>query len=423
MSRILGVDTSTIDNISGLGTSSGGIDPVPATTDTGIVVCPRNTVPYGPYSKTELTEYSNLAHMFQLSDMTGVAKLVASTYHWGALKTNGEFYLGGWSAVNNMGLAYADAQGVIASGGLTLNLSGVSKIVPHSSGWFAIKTNGELWYSGSVTSYFTATQASYMWRQVSMGNDDWYDIAAYPGYPQTVIAIKGAAGSRYLYASGRGTSYGTGQGSTSTLSAFTRVKSSSGTDLAESMSMVKTSYSSCIAISDSGKLYTWGDNPYKQLGTGNNTDKPYATQIPNDPEDWNDCWINRYGGWAKNTSGEMFLSTSTTSWKVQSSTGGTFSQVGSDTDFEDLALQDQTTSSLGYPSWAKKGGVWHVMFYSSIPEGGWAGEAQQSAPSGTSYVTLNSILQANDTTGTVDYLLPYTSASANNNTGLMLALS
>ena len=119
----------------------------------------------------------------------------------------------------------------------------------------------------------------------------------------------------------------------------------------------------------------------------------------------------------------MFLSTSTTSWKVQSSTGGTFSQIGSDTDFEDLAIQDQTTSSLGYPSWAKKGGVWHVMFYSSIPEGGWAGEAQQSAPSGTSYVTLNSILQANDTTGTVDYLLPYTSSSANNNTGLLLALS
>ena len=421
MSKILGVDTSTIDNISGIGSSSGGIAAVPATTDTGIVVCPKNSSPYGPFSTAELAEYSNLAHMFQLSDMTGVAKLVNNNYQWGALKTNGEFYIGGYTQNYQMGLSSTAASAVANNGGLALSLSGVSKIVPHQFGWFAIKTNGEMWYTGYPTPYFTAAQAAYVWRKMSVGTDDWYDITAYPGNPYQVIAIKGAAGSRYLYASGRGTSYGTGQGSTSTLSAFTRVKSSSGTDLAESMSMVKTSYASCIAISDSGKLYTWGDNPSRQLGTGNTTDKQYATQIPNDPEDWSDCWINRYGGWAKNTSGEMFLSTSTTQWKVQSSTGGTFSQVGSDTDFEDLAIQSQTTSSLGYISFAKKGGVWHVCHASTIPAGEWAGEAASSAI--TSYVTVNSILQANDITGTVDYLLPYVSSSANNNTGLMLALS
>ena len=422
MSKILGVDTSTIDNISGLGTGSGGIAAVPATTDTGIVVCPKNSSPYGPFSTAELAEYSNLAHMFQLSDMTGVAKLFYNTSNWGVLKTNGEFHIGGWGNASYMGLSSSAASAAIANGGLTLSLSGVSKISPASHGWFAIKTNGEMWYAGYNAPYFTATQASNTWRQLSVGADDWYDIAAYPANPYQVIAIKGAAGSRYLYASGRGNNYGTGQGSTSTLSAFTRVKSSAGTDLAESMSMVKISYSSCLAISDSGKLYTWGDNPNKQLGSGNTTDKQYATQIPNDPEDWNDCWISRFGGWAKNTSGEMFLSTGSGGFQVQSSRGGTFSQVGSDTDFEDLAIQHQTTSSLGYPSFAKKGGVWHVCFgYPGIPAGGWAGEAAVSAI--TSYVTVNSILQANDITGTVDYLLPYVSSSANNNTGLMLALS
>ena len=95
MSKIIGVDTANIDNISGLGTGAGGISPVPATTDSGIVVCPTNVSLQFPYSSAEFSAYSNPIHMYQLSSLTGVAELGHGTWAWGALLSNGDLYTGG----------------------------------------------------------------------------------------------------------------------------------------------------------------------------------------------------------------------------------------------------------------------------------------------------------------------------------------
>jgi len=75
MSKIIGVDTANIDNISGLGAGGGGVEAAPVTTDTGIVVCPYNLAPYGPFSKAEASSYTNPINMLQVSDITGIQKL------------------------------------------------------------------------------------------------------------------------------------------------------------------------------------------------------------------------------------------------------------------------------------------------------------------------------------------------------------
>tara|TARA_R110002167_G_scaffold89273_1_gene240814 strand:+ start:11792 stop:13081 length:1290 start_codon:yes stop_codon:yes gene_type:complete len=429
MSKILGVDTSTIDNISGLGTGSGGIAAVPATTDTGIVMCLISTPAQYPFSAAELADYGNPAHMFQLSDITGIVSMTSHIYTYGALKSNGEFYVGTNNTNKHQhGLSGTDAADAATNGGMFLALSGVSVAVAHNYGYFAIKTDGTLWFSGSVGSWLTSaalgggsTTSNNGWAQV--GSDtDWHDIHVYTNYPNLAVAIKGAAGSRYLYTTGYGNSYGTGQGNTTRLQAWTRVKSSSGTDLDESISVAKCSYGSGIAVSDSGKLYTWGENAYKMLGDGNNADKPYATQITSDPEDWNDCWITRYGGWAKNTSGEMYMSTNQSSWRIEPNTGGLFTKIGTDTDYEDLAVYWMTTQSMNYMVFAKKGGSWYVSHGGSAA-GEWQGSTAASATTQGAWVAINDVLTQNDITGTVDHLHCFYSQNSQSDPAVMFALS
>ena len=427
MSKILGVDTSTIDNISGLGVGGGGISAVPVTTDTGIVLCPVNSSLGKPFSENELSAYDNPTHMYQVSDITTVVQMSYNAYAYGALKSNGDFYVGGWANASYMGMSSSDAASVVADGGMKLSLSGAVKIESHQYGFFAIKTDGTLWWCGQVSSYLNSaalgggsTVSSNGWTQI--GSDtDWHDIVTYINWPSSAMAIKGASGSRYLYATGYGTNYATGQGSTSTLYNWTRVKSSSGTDLNESMSVVKTSYGSSLAVSDSGKLFSWGENGYGGLGQGNTTDKPYATQV-GVATNWDDCWVSRFVGLAKNTSGEMYMSTRLSSFRIEPSTDKTFTKIGTDTDYQDIRLYHKTTSSLDYTVFVKKGGSWFVS-HDGVTAGRWAGSTAAAATSQGTWVALNTVLQDNDITGTVDDIMPFESSNANSAAAVMFALS
>ena len=427
MSKIIGVDTSIIDNISGLGTGGGGIPAVPATTDTGVVLCVQNSSLRGPYSAATFGDYSNPAHMFQVSELTGVVEMDASYNAWGVLLSNGNLYIGSHQNAPYMGVSQTDALDAINNGGLVLSFTNVSKFGFLPNGIMAIK-NGGLYWAGSTSGVLDSTgtgqgttNAFYEWKQI--GTDtDWYDFASFSGYPYQVIAIKGASGSRYLYATGYNTNYGTGQGTNSgTLNSFTRVKSAASTDLSESFSKVAISYSSALAVTDSGKLFSWGENAYGPLGTGDTTDKQYATQVGTDT-DWSNCWVQRYGGFAMKTDGTMYMSTSRGQWRIEPSTSSTFTQIGTDTDYEDLVLAKNTTSNFGYIVFAKKGGSWYVSS-NPVGGGGWVGASYWSGSSEGTWVTVNDALTENDITGTIDAVHVFESNSNFGQTQIFFALS
>jgi alpha-tubulin suppressor-like RCC1 family protein len=369
--------------------------------------------------------------MYQLSSLTGVVALGSGAFSWGALLSNGNLYTGGGSNPNQLGIsssAVPSPSTLVSDGGLGLSLSGVSKVAFGGQTIFAIKTDGTLWWAGSVSSYLnntgtgqSTTNSTYGWTQI--GSDtDWYDIKVYPNFPYQAIAIKGSSGSRYLYACGANNNYGTGQGtnSGSTLS-WTRVKSAASTDLSESISKIALSYASCLAVTDSGKLFSWGENQYGALGSGNTTDKPYATQVGTDT-DWTNCWVQRYGGFALKSGGTMYMSTSRSSWRIEPSTTSTFTQIGTDTDYQDIAVFSNYSASMNYAVFAKKGGSWYVSA-NQILGGAWPGSSYWGGSSEGTWTAINDALTENDITGTIDVVYPFYSSSNANVPQLMFALS
>ena len=430
MSKIIGVDTANIDSIAGLGTGGGGggITPVPSTTNSGILLCPTNAGLKDPYSAGELSSYSNPVHMYQISNLTGVVKICQGSYFWGVLLSNGNLYVGGSANASYLGVDSTTATNLVNNGGLALSLSGVSKFTSIGNGIFAIKTNGELWWAGSTNGLLDntgtgqgTTSSFYGWTRVG-SDSDWYDIDAYPQYPVQAIAIKGSAGSRYLYACGPNTNYGTGQGTNSgSILSWTRVKSAASTDLSESFSKISISYASCLAVTDGGKLFSWGENQYGLLGSGNTTDKPYATQVGAD-EDWTNCWACRFGGFALKSNSTLYMSTSWSAWRIEPSTSSQFTQIGNDQNYQDIALFNTTSSSMNYAVFAKKAGSWYVSA-NSVSAGSWAGSSYWSGSSEGSWTAINDALTENDITGTIDYVFPFYSVSNNNEPQVMFAVS
>lgn len=429
MSKLIGVDTSNIDNVSGFFTTqSGGIAAVPVTLDRGVVICPFNLGPYGPFSKGELDDYQNHANMFQIDSMTGVKQMVNYDYQFAVLKTNGDLYIGGHSNTGSYGIGFPEANALINDGGIGLSLTGVDVVSPMQGGFFAIKTNGTLWWAGSCGTYLNntgtgqgTTTSSYTWTQI--GSDtDWVDIKAFARYPYTAIAIKGGTGAKYLYSCGYNNNYGTGLGTNSGQTySWTRVKSDATTNLSDSISKIAISYGSCLAVTEDGKLLSWGENSRGILGAGNTTDKPYATQVGT-ATDWRKCYVCRYGGFAINSSNELYMSTNVSTWRIEPNTTGTFGKVNNDTDYDDIAVFDQTSNSMDYTVWAKKNGVWHVSTAYSQPAGGWVGSTQQSSTPVNGWSSLTTYME-NYPTGTIDFLMPFAGTSSQGEPAIMLAIS
>lgn len=429
MSKFIGIDTSNIDNVSGFFVTQdggGGITPVPATTDSGVILCPHNSTLARPWSTATFEDYGNPVHMFQISDLTDVKMMSYNAYHISILLNNGNLYVGGYTNALQMGLSSANASDAISNATFKLALTNVKKSKCHNAGHVAIKNDGTFWWTGTISAYFNSggvggnTYEYYNWRQI--GSDtDWHDFDVFHGYPYNMLAIKGSSGSRYLYSTGYGQGYSNGQGNQTRLYSFTRVKSAANTDLTESFDKVKVSYSSNLAVSESGKLFSWGENGQGVLGSGNTKDKKYATQVGTDT-DWDDCWVQRYAGFAKKTDGTMYMSTKSSSWRIEPSTGSTFTQIGTDTDYEDLALYDHDSSSHNYTVFAKKNGSWYVSTI-QVEAGGWAGPSYQGATAQGSWVAINTVIQQNDITGTIDSILCIESQLAQSKPAVIFALS
>jgi hypothetical protein len=430
MSKLNGVDFANISSLSGRSffDTGGGLSAVPATTDSGVLLCPYNLPVARPWSDATFEDYENPVHMFQIADFTGVKKIANSIYHMGILLDNGNLYTSGWSNSPYFGLSSADGTDAINNANFKLSLTNVKTFGCTIQGFMAIKNDGTLWFAGSVSNYLNATGlgggstvSAYGWRQI--GTDtDWHDLDVYPNYPYLALAVKGASGSRYLYAAGYSTNYQTGQGVTSpSFFSFTRVKSAASTDLTESFDKVKVSYGSCLAVTETGKLFSWGENGRGNLGTGNTTDKPYATQVGSDT-DWDDCWVQRYGAFAKKTDGTMYMSTSSSSWRIEPNTNKVFTQIGTDTDYEDLALFANDSSTHDYTVFAKKNGSWYGST-TGTPAGGWVGSSSLSATTQGSWVAINTMLQENDITGTVDLIHCLESPLVNNESVVIFAVS
>ena len=428
MSKFIGVDTSNIDNVNGFfKTQGGGLSSAPVTKDSGIVVCPYNIVPYGPFSKAEVADYANPINMLQISDLTGVKQLNQNSSQFAVLKTNGDLYVGGWTGTTVYGVSASDANNVINNGGTTLTLTGVSKIEMHTGGMLALKTDGTLWWTGNISTYLNTTglgqstfSASYQWLQIG-SDSDWVDISVDWNYPWTMIGIKGSSGSQYLYSCGYNANYATGLGTTSgrTLQ-FTRVKSDASTDLSESFAYVRYNYGTCLAITESGKLFSWGENAYGNCGDGSTTDKPYATQVGTDT-DWDKAWSQRFGAFAMKTDGTMYMSTSRTSWRIEPNTNKVFTQIGTDTDYEDLAVYP-SSNSMNYTVFAKKNGVWYLSTGMTHDANSWVGSTQKTATASNTWVTVSSYME-NPPTGTIDALLPLVNYTSQSEPCLMFALS
>jgi len=121
------------------------------------------------------------------------------------------------------------------------------------------------------------------------------------------------------------------------------------------------------------------------------------------------------------TNGTMYMTTSTSQWRIEPSTTKTFTQIGTDTDYQDLALYEGA-NTLNNIVFAKKNGVWYVSSGGTNKAGSWVGDTAQSATTQGSWVSLSSYME-NPPTGTIDALYPLISNSAPTEPSLMFALS
>ena len=121
------------------------------------------------------------------------------------------------------------------------------------------------------------------------------------------------------------------------------------------------------------------------------------------------------------TDGTMYMSTSFSSWRIEPNTNKVFTQIGTDTDYEDIALYP-TSNPMNYIVFAKKNGVWYISSGQTNDAGSWVGDTAQAATTQGSWVTVSSFME-NPPTGTIDVLFPLISYVAQSEPSIMFALS
>ena len=307
---------------------------------------------------------------------------------------------------------------------LVQTLTGVSKFAPHQNGCWAIKTNGTLWWCGSISSYAASgdtgqstISVNYGWLQY--GSDtDWIDIDAFPNFPTACVAIKGSTGSEYLYSCGSNYWGRLGVGTTSgSTKPWTRVKSYSTTNCSETIEKVSIVYQATLIVTKGGKFFAIGDGNDGLLGQGNTTDHLYPVQVGTDT-DWDIPYAKpRLIGYCIKTDGTLYGSTRSSSFfGIQPTTQDrTYRQIGTDTDYEDLRTVEYNATQTGEVIFAKKNGSWDNLNYdSSFASGSWMGNTSTlSPPTTNTWVTINSVLGGNDLTVTVkDVLISYKNGNA-----------
>ena len=341
----------------------------------------------------------------QLSTRTDIVDMKDGQYHTFFLSSSGDLYSSGYTNTGYIGRALSPTP----AEEIGLSLTSVSKFAPHDNGCWAIKTDGTLWWCGSISQYANSSDTGQgsnysganQWKQ--FGTDtDWIDIDCFVAFPTVSLAIKGAAGSEYLYSSGSNYFGKTGVGTTSgSTRPWTRVKSAASTDWAETIDKISAGYGASMAVTKSGKLFAWGDAQEGHLGQGNTTDSSYPIQVGTDT-DWSKPIAKaRNAGYCIKTDGTVQGSRRSTSFYQLSpaTSNRTYSQCGTDTDYEDIIAHATTSGTGKLFLFAKKNGVWYANWGYGIVAGSFMGNtAYRASPADNTWVSINDMLDGNDIT-------------------------
>lgn len=433
MPKFSGVNASLITAFNGRSfTAGGGGISAPSEVDTGIIYFEKGGFNNSVIDATSIfSEVSLDLYKAQVFDRTDIVSMKANSYHVFALSSAGVLYSAGSTNASSMGRTTSGTGNEVYN--FVQSLTSVSKFVAHNSGCWAIKTDGTLWWCGSISSFALGSDTgqgvnySYSgWLQY--GSDtDWVDIWAFPTYPQITFATKGGAGSEYLYSCGYNQYGRTGLGLSSGLTyGFTRVKSDASTNWAETVDWVDGSYYGTAIVTKSGKLFLMGDGNYHGCGQGVTTDRVYPIQVGTDTD-----WVKAYdvgqgGAFAIKSTGEIYASISSTGYfEIRPSTADrTFRQCGTDTDYEDIRVI-KNNSQTGAEVIFKKStdGNWYFNANQSVYG---LGGLVPSTNGADNWLTINEALQGNDMTRTgsiADILISYKDNNWSNGEVFLFALS
>lgn len=435
------IDVGNIASINGQDISSGGGITTPPEATTGMLFFEPGLVARGTKVPDTIDHYpAEVPPVYKsaIHSNTNIVRLRFGQYHYFGLDSSGVLYSAGYTNTGNMGRTVGVSGSGTAAIDFVQTLTSVAKFDAHDNGAWAIKTDGTLWWCGSISAFAdsgdtgqSTTTASSSWKQ--FGSDtDWIDITCWQQFPQKTLAIKGGSGAQYLYVCGSNSQKATGVGLTSgSTKPFTRVKTDATTDLSESFNAggLDIGYQNGMAVSANGKLFAWGEGNTGVLGTGNTTDVLYAQQVGTDT-DWAIPFVytGRNAGLCIKTSGALHMSTYTSSSLGIQPSGGanrTYSQVGSDTDYEDFRYVKRATSTNQDLIFAKKNGTWYANWDTTIhPPHCLGGTSSVSAPSTNTWEGINTLLQGNDVTATItDINFMFVDASSAKNFNLWICTS
>lgn len=398
-----GIDMANIASINGQDVPSGGGGV--SESSTGVLYFESGGFNTGlPEANAFFGDSAVNIYKGQISSRTDIVKIKSNPYQMYALDSSGNLYSAGWTNTSRMGRTTSGAGNEDYK--LVQCLTSVAKFAPFDQGCFAIKTNGTLWWCGSLLNYAnngdtgqgTTTSPNYGWYQY--GTDtDWIDVDAYTAFPAAAMAIKGGTGSEYLYVAGSNYYGKTGLGTQSgNAKPWTRVKSDSSTNWSETISKIDMGQNATLIVTKSGKLFAIGDGNDGALGQGNTTDYYYPVQVGTDT-DWDIPYAkSRLCSYAIKTDGSLYASRGSTFYfKIGPATSNrTYQQVGSDTDYEEL-VTIQNNSSMGADIiFAKKNGTWYANWDTSLPAGLVGNTTAKTSPGVNTWVTINTMLDGND---------------------------
>ena len=350
----------------------------------------------------------------QLDSRTDIVKIDVNRYSWWGLSSSNVLYSAGYSSnIHQLGRTASTTNTSTAAWLLKESLTNVAKFTPHQNGAFAIKTDGTLWWCGSISNYANSSDTgqstnnvNYGWLQ--FGSDtDWVDLISWTGYPTTVFAIKGTGSSKYLYVAGQNATGKTAQNTTSgTTKPFTRVLTDDGsggtTNWAKNPSKFDLNYDYVVVVTDDGEFWACGEGQYGALGQGNTTDSRLMIRVGSD-SDWDRPFApDRYHAYCQKTDGTLYGSTDSlyrTTLRA-STVDRTYRLVNSDTDWQEIIGKPKWTSASGtYLYLIKKGGAWYFINRNSL--NAFQGGSTSSNSTLNDLIAFNTFMQGNDVTGTI----------------------
>lgn len=239
----LGIGNTTDKNLPAAVTTSGAllgknIKKVDAGSDFSMVLTSDGTLySWGTNSSGQLGNGDNVESNVPVAVTTSgalsgktITAFSAGDQHSIAVTSTGEVYAWGYNAYGQLGIG--------------TNGSGVDKNVPT-----AVDMSGAL--NGMIV---TAVAAG--------------------GYHSVALASNGT-----VYAWGINTSGEAGDGSTTAVRNTPVAVDVSGVLAGKKIQAVAAGQNHCVVLADDGKVYTWGDNSYGQLGNGNNTDSNVPVEV------------------------------------------------------------------------------------------------------------------------------------------------